>query len=106
MAKRYIKDKNGKFQGSVPDGSNTPSSLNLPKAAPKKESKSPAGKEWVISYVLEDGSRVRGIQTAMYGHSAIDFYAKDHNLKFTFASCETKEKFDMFLERGLREPLD
>jgi hypothetical protein len=106
MAKKYIKGKDGKFQGSVPDGNSVPKNVKIPNTAPKKSANDTRGKEWVVSYTLEDGSKVRGVQRAMYGHAAIDFYAKDNNLKYTSASSESKVNFDMFLSRGLRTPLE
>jgi hypothetical protein len=61
--------------------------------------------EWVVSLLLEDGTRVRGVQKAMYGNPAIDFFAKNNGYKYTAGSAEKKVHFDNFLEQGLRYPL-
>lgn len=107
MTRKYIKGKDGKFNGSVPDGTNVPKTLKLPKTAPEQpQATGTKGIEWVVSYSLKDGSRVRGIQKAMYGQAAIDFYAKDNNLDFTSASSEKKSTFDYFLAEGKRAPLE
>lgn len=107
MARKYIKGKDGKFNGSVPDGKNVPTTVKLPKSIPAEASDSKAGgPEWVVSYVLEDGSKVRGIQNARHGNAAIDFYAKDNNLNFTSATSEKKATFDRFLAEGKRTPLE
>ena len=64
------------------------------------------GIEWVVSILLEDGTRVRGVQVAMYGHPAIDFFAKKHGItKYKSAMSEKKVHFDNFLAKGLRLPL-
>ena len=61
--------------------------------------------EWVVSLILEDGTVVRGIQKAIFGHPAIEFYAKNNGIKYTSASAEKKVHFDHFLAQGLRKPL-
>ena len=61
--------------------------------------------EWVVTLVMEDDTVVRGIQKAMFGHPAIDFFAKDNGLKYKAASAEKKVHFDTFLAQGLRKPL-
>lgn len=63
------------------------------------------GIEWVVSLTLEDGTRVRGVQVAWYGHPAIDFFAKRKGLKYKSASCEKMFHFERFLADGLRYPL-
>jgi hypothetical protein len=63
------------------------------------------GIEWVVSLVMEDGSVVRGVQVAWYGHPAIDFFAKRKGLTYKAASAEKKFHFDNFLTNGLRKPL-
>jgi hypothetical protein len=64
------------------------------------------GIEWFVSILLEDGTRIRGIQVARYGHPAIDFFAKKNGVtKYKSAMAEKKEHFDRFLEQGLRKPL-
>lgn len=61
--------------------------------------------EWVVSLLLEDGTKVRGIQKAMFGHPAIKFFAENNGYKYTSASAEKKIHFDEFLAKGLRNPL-
>jgi hypothetical protein len=61
--------------------------------------------EWVVTLKLEDGSYVRGVQKAMYGNPAIDFFAKNNGYKYTAGSAEKKVHFDTFLAQGLRKPL-
>lgn len=63
------------------------------------------GIEWVVSGKTADGTVYRGVQVAMYGHPAIDFFAKKNGVKFVSAMCEKKVHFDYFLEQGLRKPL-
>lgn len=107
MSRKYIKSKDGKFAGSLPDAKNVPSAIKLPKSAPAaKTARTPQGIEWVVTLKLEDGSTIRGVQTARFGHAAIDFFAKDRGVKIKFGSCEKKTTFDMFLEKGLRTPLE
>lgn len=108
MAKKYIKGKDGKFNGSVPDGKGVPSTIKLPSSVPANAARNTETKgiEWVVSLTLEDGTRMRGTQKAMYGHSAINFFAKNNNVEFKSASCEKKATFDVFLAKGLRTPLD
>ena len=38
--------------------------------------------EWVVSIRLEDGTWLRGIQKAWYGHPAMDFFAKKNGVSF------------------------
>jgi hypothetical protein len=61
--------------------------------------------EWVVTLMLEDGTRVRGIQKAMYGNPAIDFFAKNKGVKYISGVAEKKMHFDRFLADGLRFPL-
>ena len=61
--------------------------------------------EFVVTLNLEDGSQVRGVQSAWYGHSAIDFFAKDNGITFKSAFAEKKTNFEKFLAQGLRKPL-
>jgi hypothetical protein len=61
--------------------------------------------EWVVTGRTEDGTIHRGVQSAMYGHPAIEFYAKKLGVKFVSASAEKKVHFDNFLAQGLRKPL-
>ena len=64
------------------------------------------GIEWVVSVQLEDGTRVRGVQVAWYGHPAMDFFRKRMGItKYKSAYAEKKVHFDYFLEQGLRKPL-
>ncbi len=63
------------------------------------------GIEWVVTLKLEDGSVMRGVQVAWYGHPAMDFFAKRKGVKSVFASAEKKTHFDRFLAEGLRKPL-
>jgi hypothetical protein len=63
------------------------------------------GIEWVVSGKTEDGTVYRGVQVAMYGHPAIDFFAKKNGVKFVSAMCEKKIHFDRFLSEGKRKPL-
>lgn len=61
--------------------------------------------EWVVTLVMEDGTRVRGVQSAWYGHPAMDFFAKRKGITYKSASAEKKMHFDRFLAEGLRYPL-
>jgi hypothetical protein len=63
------------------------------------------GIEWVVTLKLEDGSTLRGVQVAMFGHPAMDFFAKRKGVKSVSAMAEKKMHFDRFLEDGLRKPL-
>jgi hypothetical protein len=63
------------------------------------------GIEWVVTLVMEDGTRVRGVQTAMYGNPAIEFFAKNKGLKYKAGSAEKMFHFENFLAKGLRQPL-
>jgi hypothetical protein len=63
------------------------------------------GIEWVVTLKLEDGSTLRGVQVAWYGHPAMDFFAKRKGVKSISAWAEKKSHFDRFLEEGLRFPL-
>ena len=63
------------------------------------------GIEWVVSLRLEDGTRVRGVQVAWYGHPAMQFFAKRKGVKYVSATAEKKVHFDRFLEDGFRTPL-
>jgi hypothetical protein len=110
---KYIKDKNGKFSGSLPDEPKLETSKvvsDVPPlpvtAAPAVTPKNKNGIEWVVSMTLHDGTQIRGVQVAWYGHAAIDFFAKKHNVKFKGASSEKKTHFDNFLAQGLRKPLE
>ena len=62
--------------------------------------------EWVVTLKLEDGTIVRGIQSAWYGHPAMDFFAKKMGVKPVASWAEKKVHFDRFLAEGLRKPLD
>ena len=111
---KYIKDKNGKFSGSLPDEpkldtskvvSDVPPLPVAPTAATAPRNKNDI--EWVVSMTLNDGTQLRGVQVAWYGHAAIDFFAKKHNVtSFKGASSEKKTHFDNFLAQGLRKPLE
>jgi hypothetical protein len=61
--------------------------------------------EWVVSLKLEDGTRIRGVQLAWYGHPAMSFFAKRLGVKYVSAWAEKKVHFDRFLEDGFRKPL-
>jgi hypothetical protein len=63
------------------------------------------GIEWVVSGTTADGEKFRGVQVAMYGHPAIDFFAKKNGVKFVNAMVEKKSHFDRFLAEGKRKPL-
>lgn len=63
------------------------------------------GIEWVVRLVQEDGTVVRGVQVAWYGHPAISFFAKRKGISYKAASAEKKMHFDRFLAEGLRNPL-
>lgn len=63
------------------------------------------GIEWVVSGVTAEGVRYRGVQVAMYGHPAIDFFAKKNGVRFVSAMAEKKIHFDRFLAEGHRKPL-
>jgi hypothetical protein len=63
------------------------------------------GIEWVINGTTAEGVKYRGVQVAMYGHPAIDFFAKKNGVKFVVANAEKKTHFDRFLEEGKRKPL-
>lgn len=111
---KYIKDKNGKFAGSLPEEPKLDTSKALsdvpplpvaPAAATAPRNKNDI--EWVVSMTLHDGTQLRGVQVAWYGHAAIDFFAKKHNVtSFKGASSEKKTHFDNFLAQGLRKPLE
>jgi hypothetical protein len=107
---KYIKDKNGKFAGSIPEqpklGSPAANDLPTPPAATPTSAPKEQGIEWVVSLTQEDGTVIRGIQKAWYGHPAIDFFAKKHGVKYKTASSEKKMHFDRFLAEGLRKPLE
>ena len=64
------------------------------------------GIEWVVNGTTADGTVYRGVQVAMYGHPAMDFFAKKHGVKFVRANAEKKSNFDYFLAQGLRKPLE
>jgi hypothetical protein len=111
---KYIKDKNGKFSGSLPDEPKLDTSKVVSDVPPLPVAAAPAVAprnkndiEWVVSMTLHDGTQIRGVQVAWYGHAAIDFFAKKHNVtNFKGASSEKKTHFDNFLAQGLRKPLD
>ena len=63
------------------------------------------GIEWVVTGRDAEGNVYRGVQVAMYGHPAMDFFAKKLGVKFVSSSAEKKVHFDGFLEKGLRKPL-
>ena len=63
------------------------------------------GIEWVVSGKTADGTVYRGVQVAMYGHPAMDFFAKKNGVKFVSAMAEKKTHFDRFLAEGKRKPL-
>jgi hypothetical protein len=64
------------------------------------------GIEWVVTLIAEDGTTLRGVQVAWYGHPAMTFFAKDNNFAYKSAWAEKKIHFDRFLAEGLRKPLD
>ena len=61
--------------------------------------------EFVVTLKLEDGTTLRGIQSAWYGHPAMDFFAKRKGVKYVSATAEKKVHFDNFLADGFRLPL-
>lgn len=61
--------------------------------------------EFVVTLNLEDGTSIRGIQKAWYGHPAIAFFAKKLGVKYKSANAEKMFHFERFLEDGLRSPL-
>lgn len=61
--------------------------------------------EWVVNLIQEDGTVIRGIQKAWYGHPAIDFFAKKMGVNYKAANAEKKFHFDNFLAQGFRNPL-
>ena len=61
--------------------------------------------EWVVNLIQEDGTIVRGVQKAWYGHPAIEFFAKRKGISYKAANAEKKYHFDRFLAEGLRKPL-
>jgi hypothetical protein len=63
------------------------------------------GIEWVVYGKTADGTVYRGVQVALYGHPAMDFFAKKNGVRFVSATAEKKVHFDRFLEQGLRRPL-
>jgi hypothetical protein len=63
------------------------------------------GIEWVINGTTAEGVKYRGVQVAMYGHPAIDFFAKKNGVRFVVANAEKKTHFDRFLAEGKRKPL-
>ena len=63
------------------------------------------GIEWVVVLILEDGSSIRGVQVAWYGHPAMDFFRKRMGVASKSAWAEKKTHFDRFLAEGLRKPL-
>jgi hypothetical protein len=63
------------------------------------------GIEWVVTLVMEDGTSIRGIQVAWYGHPAMDFFAKKVGVSPKSSWAEKKYHFDRFLAEGLRNPL-
>ena len=72
----------------------------------EKMNKNNGNIEWVVSLKLEDGTRIRGVQLAWYGHPAMDFFRKRKGInKFKAAFAEKKVHFDHFLSEGLRNPL-
>jgi hypothetical protein len=107
---KYIKDKNGKFAGSIPEqpklSSPTNSELPTPPSAQPAATPKEQGIEWVVTLIQEDGTVIRGVQKAWYGHPAIDFFAKKHGVKYKTATSEKKMHFDRFLAEGLRKPLE
>lgn len=62
-------------------------------------------KSWVVSITTADGSRLRGIQKAMYQSKAIEFFAKNNGVKCVAGSCESLDNFNHFLAQGKRQPL-
>ena len=64
------------------------------------------GIEWVVYLKLEDGTTLRGVQVAWYGHPAMQFFAKKMGVKYVSATAEKKVHFDRFLAEGLRKHLD
>jgi hypothetical protein len=63
------------------------------------------GIEWVVNGRTADGTLYRGVQVALYGHPAMDFFAKKNGVVFVTANAEKKVHFDHFLAQGLRKPL-
>jgi hypothetical protein len=63
------------------------------------------GIEWVVTGRTAEGVVYRGVQVAMYGHPAMDFFAKKNGVKFVSAMAEKKVHFDRFLAEGHRKPL-
>lgn len=61
--------------------------------------------EWVVTLVMEDGTTLRGVQKAWYGHPAMDFFAKRKGVSYKSAMAEKKIHFDRFLADGFRNPL-
>ena len=62
--------------------------------------------EWVVTGKDAEGNVYRGVQKAMFGHPAMDFFAKKNGVVFVSANAEKKVHFDNFLAQGLRQPLD
>ena len=63
------------------------------------------GIEWVVTGKTADGTVYRGVQVAMYGHPAMDFFAKRKGVVFVASSAEKMYHFERFLAQGLRKPL-
>jgi hypothetical protein len=61
--------------------------------------------EWVVTLVTEDNTVVRGVQKAMFGHPAIDFFSKRMGIKAKAATAEKMVHFEQFLAQGHRKPL-
>lgn len=61
--------------------------------------------EWVVFGKTAEGETFYGIQKAWFGHPAIDFFAKKHNVSFVIANAEKKIHYDRFLAEGYRKPL-
>ncbi len=63
------------------------------------------GIEWVVTGRTAEGVVYRGVQVAMYGHPAMDFFAKKNGVKFVSAMAEKKVHFDRCLAERHRKPL-
>lgn len=61
--------------------------------------------KWVVTLVMEDGTTMRGIQKAWYGHPAMSFFAKRLGVSYKAANAEKLDSFEHFLSTGVRRPL-
>ena len=62
--------------------------------------------EWVVTGRDAEGNIYRGVQSARFGHPAMDFFAKKMGVVFVSSNAEKKVHFDFFLAQGDRKPLD